>query len=207
MNFYFPHLTGKMMCTRSKDHTQMTILLSDFHHTVQVCLDFIRGTKRYPQHQFGLITQLVRVWSQWILYCGCSNFSNPAEISQSFRICLHLLSWCALGWSGSLQTSSMILGCLYWRLTRWTFFRVKLIFEYDFEISRSLRPLNLFPPPPPAHTSSYLHLSLPISSYLLLHSPIFSSFLLLCPPTSFYLLLPPGLVWFGMGGGWGGVLT
>ena len=67
--------------------------------------------------------------------------------------------------------------------TRWTFFRVKLVFEYDFEISWSFglwnpwtfRPREcqffyLFPPPPPPHTSSYL--------------------------------LPLGLVWYGLV--WGG---
>ena len=43
--------------------------------------------------------------------------------------------------------------------TRWTFFRVKLVFECDFEISWSLGLLDLFPPPPPPHTSSYLLLS------------------------------------------------
>ena len=53
--------------------------------------------------------------------------------------------------------------------TRWTFFRVKLVFECDFEIFWSLCPwdpwtfglLDLFPPPLPPHTSSYLLLSLP----------------------------------------------
>ena len=95
------------------------------------------------------------------------------------------------------------------RQTRWTFFRVKLVFECDLVISWSFRPfdlgslglLELFPPPPSPHTSSYLHLSLPPnSSYLLLRPPAlilppFTSFyLLLLPLTSFYLLLPPGLV-------------
>ena len=53
--------------------------------------------------------------------------------------------------------------------TRWTFFRVKLVFEYDLEICWSLCPwdpwtfglLDLFPPPLLPHTSSYLLLSLP----------------------------------------------
>ena len=53
--------------------------------------------------------------------------------------------------------------------TRWTFFRVKLVFECDFEISLSLCPwdpwtfglLDLFPPPLPPNTSYYLLLSLP----------------------------------------------
>ena len=60
--------------------------------------------------------------------------------------------------------------------TRWTFFRVKIVFECDFEISWTLGPwdpwtlglLDLFPPPPPP--------------------PISSSY-------------SPPLVWFGVGGG------
>ena len=75
--------------------------------------------------------------------------------------------------------------------TRWTFFRVKLVFECDFEISEvigtlgpkdpwTLRPWDLFPPLPPPHTSSYT------SFYLLLH-PFTSSYLLLC--ISYYLQL------------------
>ena len=70
--------------------------------------------------------------------------------------------------------------------TRWTFFRVKLVFEYDFEISWSfgpwvlgtLRPsdlgilglLDLFPPPQPPPP--------PLSSY--------------------YLLVWYGMVWFAL---------
>ena len=80
-------------------------------------------------------------------------------------------------------------------ITRWTFFRVKLVFEYEFEISWSLGPwdlwtpgpwnpwtlglLDLFPPPTPPHT------------YILLPPPISSSY-------------SPPLVWFGYGGGGGG---
>ena len=79
-------------------------------------------------------------------------------------------------------------------ITIWTFFRVKLVFECDFEISWSLGPLdlwtlellNLFPPLPSPHTFSYLFLSLPASSYTLLPDSISSYFLFL------------GLVWLGM---------
>ena len=59
--------------------------------------------------------------------------------------------------------------------TRWTFFRVKLVFEYDFETSWSWRPLDL------------LTLGLPPNSF----------YFLLLLPTYFYLLFPPGLVWGG----------
>ena len=48
--------------------------------------------------------------------------------------------------------------------TRWTFFRVQLVFQCDFEISWSsgLWDLGtLGPPPPPPHTSFYLLPSLP----------------------------------------------
>ena len=80
--------------------------------------------------------------------------------------------------------------------TRWTFFRVKLVFEFEFEISLSLGPLDLwtqrpwdswtiglwdlFPPIPPLLISS---------SYNIL--PLFISFflLLLLPSTSFYFPL------------------
>ena len=67
-----------------------------------------------------------------------------------------------------------------WNQTRWTFFRVKLVFECDFEISWSLRPWDLGTLGP-------------------LSSSTTSSYFLLPPPT---LLLWYGLVW---GGGW--VLT
>ena len=78
--------------------------------------------------------------------------------------------------------------------TRWTFFRVKLVFECEFEISWSfgpwdlgtpgpwnpwtLRLLDLFPPPTPPHTSPYI----------LIPPPISASY-------------SPPLVWFGYGGG------
>ena len=74
--------------------------------------------------------------------------------------------------------------------TRWTFFRVKLVFEFEFEISWSLGPWTLEPlnlgtlgPIPSSNTSSYfpLHPHLISASY------------------------SPTLVWFGYGGGgWGG---
>ena len=34
----------------------------------------------------------------------------------------------------------LTLGGVFLRITRWTFFRVKLVFEYDFEISWSFGP-------------------------------------------------------------------
>ena len=73
-------------------------------------------------------------------------------------------------------------------LTRWTFFRVKLVFECEFEISWSLGPwdswtlepldLGTLGPLPSSNTSSYF----------LLPSPISSSY-------------SPPLVWFGYGVG------
>ena len=76
--------------------------------------------------------------------------------------------------------------------TRWTFFRVKFIFECDFEISWSLGPwdpwtlglLDLFPPPT-SHTFSYI----------LLPPPVSSSY---SPPLVWFGMV---LVWFGKGGG------
>ena len=66
--------------------------------------------------------------------------------------------------------------------TRWTFFIVKLVFEFEFEIYWSLGPwdlgtpgpwnpwtlgfLDLFPPLTPPHTSPYILLPPPISSSL-----------------------------------------
>ena len=102
--------------------------------------------------------------------------------------------------------------------TRWTFFRVKLVFEFEFEISWSSGPLDLWTqkpwdswtlgPLPSSTTSTYLFLlHYPNSFYLFLPPPSlltpFSSFY---PFTSFYLFLSPitswfGMVWFGMGGG------
>ena len=97
--------------------------------------------------------------------------------------------------------------------TRWTFFRVKLVFKFELEISWSSGPLDLltqrpwdswtlglcdlFPPPPPP---------LIASSFTILHPFIFSfnsvspnSFhFLLHPLTSFYLFLSPFTSWFGM---------
>ena len=103
--------------------------------------------------------------------------------------------------------------------TRWTFFRVKLVFEFEFEISWSSGPLDLWTqkpwdswtlgPLPSSTTSTYLFLlHYPTSFYLFLPppsllTPFTSFYILLLLSTSFYLLLPPGLVWFGLV--WGGV--
>ena len=73
--------------------------------------------------------------------------------------------------------------------TRWTFFRVKLVFEFEFEISWSLGPLNL-------RTLG------PWDSWI----SSFFQHLLILPHTSSYLLLsllPTLLLWYGLvkGGG------
>ena len=78
----------------------------------------------------------------------------------------HLL----LGFVGLHQTSNT--------LTRWTFFRVKLVFEFEFEISWSLGPwepwtlepldLGTLGPLPSSNTSSYFPLHPLTSSYLFL---------------------------------------
>ena len=68
-------------------------------------------------------------------------------------------------------------------VTRWTFFRVKLVFECEFEIFGPWDPwtlglLDLYPPLTPPNTSPYI----------LLPPPISSSY-------------SPSLVWFGYGRG------
>ena len=84
------------------------------------------------------------------------------------------------------------------RLTRWTFFRVKLIFECEFKISWSLGPLGPWDPwdlgtpgtlgPPDLGTLGPWD---SLTSSLLQH-------LLIIPLTSYHLLLSlPPLVWFG----------
>ena len=100
-----------------------------------------------------------------------------------------------------------------WR-TRWTFFRVKLIFEYDFEISWFFGPWHhgslghwdigtlghwdLGAIGPQNFQTSYFLQSPPHTfSYLLLshtHTSPTLPYLLLSLPTSFWL----GLVWYGM---------
>ena len=71
--------------------------------------------------------------------------------------------------------------------TRWTFFRVKLVFECEFEISWSLGPWDLRTPRPwYSWTSSLLHHLI----ILPLPSPISSSY-------------SPPLIWVGMGEGGG----
>ena len=74
-------------------------------------------------------------------------------------------------------------------ITRWTFFRVKLVSECDFEISWSLGPYELW-------TFGFLELwtigTLPSSTtslYFLLPPPFSSSYFFLPPPTHSYLLL------------------
>ena len=89
---------------------------------------------------------------------------------------------------------------------RWTFFRVKLVFEFEFEISWSLGPwdpwtfglLDLFPPPTPPHTSLYISLHPLTSFYLFLLLSSFgmvwllsSSNILPTPSYSSQLLHPP----------------
>ena len=74
--------------------------------------------------------------------------------------------------------------------TRWTFFRVKLVFECDFEICWSLGPWDLGTPGPwESWTSSLLQ--------HLLIIPLTSSYLILSLPPN--LLLKYGVVM----GGWG----
>ena len=73
-------------------------------------------------------------------------------------------------------------------LTRWTFFRVKLIFEYDFEISWSLGPRD------PWTFKLWNLWTLGLSIFLLLPSYTTSSYFFL-PPSSWF-----GFMWFGMGG-------
>merc|ERR1712122_353634 len=58
------------------------------------------------------------------------------------------------------------------KMTRWTFFRVKLVFECEFEISWSLGPWDLGTPGPWNPWTSSLHqhlLILPLRSSYLLH--------------------------------------
>ena len=75
--------------------------------------------------------------------------------------------------------------------TRWTFFRVKLVFECEFEISWSLGPWDLGTPGPWNPWTSSLHQHLLIL-------PLRSSYLLLSLP-------PTLLLWYGLvrkAGGW-----
>ena len=76
------------------------------------------------------------------------------------------------------------------KITRWTFFRVKLVFEFEFEISWSLGPLDLGTLGPwDSWTSALLQ--------HLLIIPFTSSYLLLSLPSTL-------LLWYGLvicGGG------
>ena len=77
--------------------------------------------------------------------------------------------------------------------TRWTFFRVKLVFECEFKISWSLGPLNL-------GTLG------PLDSW----TPSLLQHFLILPLTSSYLLLslpPTLLLWYGLVMGGGGVVN
>ena len=87
--------------------------------------------------------------------------------------------------STNISTSMSLAGMSIWTKTRWTFFRDKLVFECEFEISWSLGPLDLgtLGPLPSSNTSSYFPLHPLTSSYLFL---LLSSF---------------GMVWYE---GWGG---
>ena len=105
----------------------------------------------------------------------------------------------------SRQTDFAVFWKYLKRITRWTFFRVKLIFEYDFQISWSFGPwvpwnlglldFRTFEPLPSSTTSSYFLLPPPISSYTLL--PLL---LLSLPTSTWFDWVWFGLVWFGMGG-------
>ena len=70
------------------------------------------------------------------------------------------------------------------KIARWTFFRVKLVFDCDFEISWFLGPLDLgtLGPLPSSNTSSSFPLH-PLTSFYL-----------------FLLLFSFGMVWYGGGG-------
>ena len=116
----------------------------------------------------------------------------------------------------SRQTDFAVFWKYLKRITRWTFFRVKLIFEYDFQISWSFGPwvpwnlglldFRTFEPLPSSTTSSYFLLPPPISSSYFFLPPPPLSYLLLSLLTSIYLFLPPsisyflihGLVWYGV---------
>ena len=72
----------------------------------------------------------------------------------------------------------LTLGGVFLRITRWTFFRVKLVFQFDFKISWSLGPWDSWTP----------------SLYILLPPPVSFSY---SPPLAWFGMV---LVWFGMGG-------
>ena len=92
-------------------------------------------------------------------------------------------------------------------ITIWTFFRVKLVFECNFEISWSLGPLDLWTlgpwdywtlgPLPSSTTSTYFLLTLFTSIYILL---LFTFKLLLSTVTSWFDIVWYGLIWGGGGG-------
>ena len=89
-------------------------------------------------------------------------------------------------------------------ITIWTFFRVKLVFECNFEISWSLGPLDLWTlgpwdywtlgPLPSSTTSTYFLLTLFTSIYILL---LFTFKLLLSTVTSWFDIVWYGLIWWG----------
>ena len=88
-------------------------------------------------------------------------------------------------------------------VTRWTFFRVKLVFEFEFEISWSLGPWDLGTTGP---WDSWTLGPLDLGTLGPLPSSTTSSYFLLPPPLS--SSYSPPLVWFWFGLVWyGGVLS
>ena len=98
----------------------------------------------------------------WKASRGGVSFIQPSSPFTTFK------SFCLVSWTYRI----FIVYLINIRNTRWTFFRVKLVFECDFEISWSLGPwdpwtfglLDLFllstPPLSSSFTSSYLFLLL-----------------------------------------------
>ena len=103
------------------------------------------------------------------------------------------LTKCTCPCLSSGYESGRFKGNCFWYSTRWTFFRVKLVFECEFEISCSLGPLDLrmdlwtLGPLPSSNTSSYFPIH-PLTSFLLHSLHLTSSHLILIPPSYSILL-------------------